>query len=408
MNPALNAASLSLARVGTNFLSFLLFLAISRAFGPEGTGAYSYAFAIATLASVVISLGADDFGLREYARLAPETRPAFLARLLGAHAGVALLTGAALALLLGGSETAGRSAGMISMLAVYQACFAVVRTLFIPAFVREAMLGPALAELVCRGGANLVALVAIAGFGRSTAEALAVFPLSGLVLVAWAWRSARHFGARPSLRASAASIAGTLRALWSFVAGGILSELYPRVGLLLLPVLAGEAATGYFATAAKFLEVGLLPIYFLGLALYPRLCAEFHSDRGAFAARIGSLARASLLLGALVGCGLLGVVPAILVPLLGPGFEPAIPAMRWVALVVLLESLELAGMRLLMAADRNPARLAAFALGLALNLALDLALIPRFGATGAVLGWALSLVPVLACYAVAARGLLRA
>jgi O-antigen/teichoic acid export membrane protein len=44
-----NAFWLSFGRIAADLLSFVLFAAISRTFGPSGTGEYSYAFAIATL-----------------------------------------------------------------------------------------------------------------------------------------------------------------------------------------------------------------------------------------------------------------------------------------------------------------------------------------------------------------------
>jgi O-antigen/teichoic acid export membrane protein len=63
-----NAFWLSLCRISTDILSFVLFAVISRAFGPSGTGEYSYAFAIATLVALTSTAGFEDYGIRQYAR----------------------------------------------------------------------------------------------------------------------------------------------------------------------------------------------------------------------------------------------------------------------------------------------------------------------------------------------------
>jgi PST family polysaccharide transporter len=404
---ALNAAALSLARIGTNFLSFLLLLAIARELGPAGAGIYSFAFAVATLASVAIGLGADDFGVREFARLEAGARVSLLARLLGAHTCVALLAAPAIAGVIASTAIGRAAAWPIAMLAVYQASFAVARSLFVPAFAREAMVGPAIAELACRGSANLIALVLVAGCGAGLAEALAVFPVAGILLLCRAWRSAREQGAQPRFRARAAEITAMLRALSGFLTGGLLTELYPRVGTLLLPLLASQAEAGYFATPAKFVEVGLLPAYFLGLSAYPRLATQFYGDRRAFAASARSLAVGSAALGVLVALAMLFALPALLVPAFGAEFEPALPCLRWLALVALIDCLELAGARVVMAADRNRARLALLCAGLVLQFAFGLFAIPKVGAIGAVIGWSLSLVPVVVGYALVVRGALR-
>jgi len=52
-----NAFWLSFGRIAADLLSFVLFAAISRTFGPSGTGEYSYAFAIATLISLTSTAG---------------------------------------------------------------------------------------------------------------------------------------------------------------------------------------------------------------------------------------------------------------------------------------------------------------------------------------------------------------
>jgi O-antigen/teichoic acid export membrane protein len=121
-----------------------------------------------------------------------------------------------------------------------------------------------------------------------------------------------------------------------------------------------------------------------------------------------ALARSrSAALGIAVALAVLGVLPMLLVPVFGAHFEPALPCVRWLALVALIDCLEIAGARAVMAADRNRARLACLCAGLVVQFAFGLFAIPKVGAIGAVIGWGLSLVPVVVGYALVVRGALR-
>src|ERR1700716_4332692 len=69
-----NALWLSSSRVLADILSFLLFIAVSRDFGPGGTGQYSYSFAIGALVALAATSGFEEFGIREYVRSAAAAR----------------------------------------------------------------------------------------------------------------------------------------------------------------------------------------------------------------------------------------------------------------------------------------------------------------------------------------------
>ena len=70
--------------------SLLIFVVIARNFGAEGVGNYSTSFALATLMFDLVSLGIEDYGVREYSRCQPTERPVLLRRLLRVQLLVAL------------------------------------------------------------------------------------------------------------------------------------------------------------------------------------------------------------------------------------------------------------------------------------------------------------------------------
>lgn len=84
-----NAIWLLGCRVLADLLNFALFLVVSRRFGPEGMGVYAYGFAIASFVYAAITLGIDEYGIREYTRRPPHERGRLMSDLLGAQVCIA-------------------------------------------------------------------------------------------------------------------------------------------------------------------------------------------------------------------------------------------------------------------------------------------------------------------------------
>ncbi len=385
MRVARNTAWLTAGRLTGDLLSAVLFVAISRHFGPEGVGRYSYGFAIAGFALVLSTLGLDTYGMRELPRLAPEARPAFMGRLLATQLAAAGATAAGVLLYLVAAGSPPATAAIVLLLAVHQVALGVGQTLFVPAYAAEAMRLPALAEMLCRASAIGFAILAIVLFGAPLAVGLALFPVAGLALALLGLGSAARRGAAPRLSAGWRSIRETARTAWPFGASEVVFQLYARADLILLVLIAGEGAAGIYAAGFKFVEVGVMPLYFLGLASFPRLSARFGRDEAGFRGSAAKLVWATLLLGGLLAWTLYFVAPALLVPLLGGRFAAATGVVRLMAALALLSSVEVALVRVLLAAGRQVLRLKLQVAGSALNVLLNLALIPVWGVTGAVI-----------------------
>src|SRR3954471_14715481 len=125
-----NALWLSLSRVTGDILSFLLFVAIARDFGPAGTGEYSYAFAIGALVALAAGSGFEEFGVREYVRATGAARATVWSNLLTTQcAQLAIaLCGFVLYLLVDHDRAA--SLPVLCELMIFQVALSVARNLF--------------------------------------------------------------------------------------------------------------------------------------------------------------------------------------------------------------------------------------------------------------------------------------
>jgi O-antigen/teichoic acid export membrane protein len=396
-----NAAWLVGCRVAGDLVAFLLFVAISRHFGPAGIGTYSYGFAVATLGFYVCALGIDDYGVREYVRLPRSEGARLIAELLSAQLLVIAATIAAFSLYLWVTgEWGGEIGTIVALLSSYQFAFALTRTLFIPAMGQQAMIAPALIDLACRAFAVVLAFVLVMLFGATLAESLIGFAIGAAVLlVASAWSAKRRVG---TVRVSLAwrAVLARIHLLWSFAAAAALVQVFGRLGLIILTLAAGAAVAGIYATGLKFVEVALVPLFFSGFALYPSLSRLSISDQHGFLRASARFLLAWELISGLTAWALYFAIPPLLGPLLGTRFVATAPVLRLMIVLATVQAAEQVLMRLLLVSDLQLPRLRLVALATLLNLLLTVALVPRWGITGAVVAGTLACAALVVGYVI--------
>jgi len=379
-----NAGWLAGGRLTGDVLNLLLFIMLSRRFGPAGVGQYAYAFSIVGIAYAIASLGLEEYGVREMARRgSAEGRP-LLEGLVATQLSVVAVAVAGMAGYLAVSGATAEVATIVALLAGYQLAAALARTLFVPASAEQEMGVPAVTELLSRGAAFLTALLLLVVLRFPLAGVFVAYPAAGLVFAGVAAASARRrLGAlRP--RFSRGLVIETASRAWPFAAADILFQLYVRADVLLLTLIIGETAAGLYATSLKFVEVGILPVTFLGVAGLPALSRLFGLDPREFATAARDLLNSTLLVGGLVAWGLAFIAPSLMVPLLGESFAPAARVVRIMAALALLRAGGATPLRMLLAGHLQVTRLRMFAYATGLNLSLNLILIPLLGVPGAV------------------------
>jgi O-antigen/teichoic acid export membrane protein len=390
------AGLLTSARVAGDLASAVLFIVISRAFGVEGTGLYAYAFAVAHIAHLIVDFGMMDYGMREYASAEGPARRRILANALGIQCALLAVVATGLWLYLIVTGASAEAATLVWLLSAYLVFFNFALMLFIPPITAQRMSGPALAELCCRVGGTLVAVALVAWAGAGLATSLMALPMAAALMVVAAIIIARRFNGPIDLGLDRTLAATMLRAATTFAGSSLIAGLLAKVGLILLTFFEGTAATGIFATGLKLLDLGMAPLLFLGIAVYPRLASSFGKDHDDLTHIAEQFVRLSLVLGSLVLWGMVFVVPPILPLLLGLNFAAAGPAVQLTGVLALLTALDLAAARLLWSLRLQGHRLRIQAIGLVANITFNLVLIPMLGAIGAIMAAILTLGLMLA------------
>jgi O-antigen/teichoic acid export membrane protein len=403
LNITRNAVWLLGCRVIGDALNLLLFIMISREFGPPGAGAYSYGFAVASFVYTIGCLGIEEYGLREYSRMEPAVRPPFLAELLGTQ--VVMIAAALLGVGIYLALTAPTAATLVivSALGFYQMSAALAATLFIPAMGQQRMTGPALYDLITRAIAFGITGLAIYLGHFTISTALLGFAIAGLVLLLLAAGSAKRHGGVIRFTISHHALFSLGGILWSFASIEIFAQLFARVGVIALTLKLGESSAGLYAAGLRLTDVGLLPLAFMGVAAYPRLSQLFRSDVAAFQ-RVGrDLLWLMVFVGGTLAWGLYYVAPLLLVPVLGARYAGAEPVVKTIAALALIQSCEVIMGRLMLAADLQVARAAIFAIGALSALILNLAMIGPFGVNGTIYAGVLSYLLIVLLYGIALR-----
>jgi O-antigen/teichoic acid export membrane protein len=381
-----NTIWLSVCRIVADLSGLVLFTVISRRYGPMGTGEYSYAFALGAFIAILATSGIEQYGVRQYACLKSAQEKAGCWQSLLVTQSIQLSLGLLIlgaVMLVVGTQRA--SPIVILELSVFLVGWGLSRTLFVPASAAQAMVGPAFTELACRLGGTLIALALCLFKSIPLAVILAGFPISGLVLVALSLRNAKMHGAHLRFQARWREVADTVRGAAPFTVCEALGQFYMRVDLLLIVFLLGKANGGWYATDIKIVEVGLMPLVLLGTAAYPILSRSAAHGPAEFGPLSRDFFRSVLFASGWLAVGLYCLAPLVLTRFLGNAFQPAGHLLPLFAVLAVFKGVEVVLYRLLYAVKRQSTYLGALAVGTALIVVLNYTLIPRFGATGAVL-----------------------
>jgi O-antigen/teichoic acid export membrane protein len=162
--------------------------------------------------------------------------------------------------------------------------------------------------------------------------------------------------------------------------GGVVMLLNLRLDFALLGALAGPAVLGMYAVASKLAELLRLPGTALTWVCYPTLAAVSAPEAAHRARRLVPPLLVGVTAAAVPFILLAGPVIQVLY---GDSFSGAVPAARLLALGMVLSGAAGVASGYLYGRGRPGLNSAAMGVGLVLTVVLDLALIPRYGATGA-------------------------
>jgi O-antigen/teichoic acid export membrane protein len=390
-----NTALLSIFQVAGDFSGLILYIVLSRHFGPEGMGIYAFGLSLSLIAYNLINFGFDDYGIRECSLLSRNQRNILIGRITSVQFLLLILALIIFIPFLLIAKISAESTAVAFSILVNMISLAFSKTFFIPFNSQQRMVFPASLVLSMKILNVAAAASAVLFLGAPIYIALLSYGLSGLLLLFISIISFRKFEDGNGINLSWHNSISMIKTVWPFSASLMIYSVYSRIGVIILTFLLGSAAAGIYAPAQKFVEVGLMPIVLFNYSIYPVLSKFYKQNIEKFEDSADKLFRAVFIVAALLLWVLYYIVPLIIVPLLGEKFRESVPVIRYFSILIFLNSFSITFHKLLLAANLQMQRTKAHFFALLINLAANFSLIPFFGAKGAVFALILSELTVV-------------
>lgn len=385
-----NALALTISLVVLGVAQFAVLGLISRFGGAAEVGTWAYVTAFRDPFAVLMDFGITRLLIAEIARRRDETD-----MLMGNGLTIGMMIGIPVLIIMmvianlplfEHSPLVTRGIYLMGFGALFYTTYATFRSAFRAhnRFEYEAIISVITAILII-GGA-FVALY----FDFSFLWVFAAFTFAQFVAMVWAWATYNlrigHF--RFSFQRN--TFWQLLSKTWAFTLVGLLTRAFTRVDVLILAILRGAAAAGFYALATTiFYQLNTIA-QLANTALLPTMARTYVKTPNKVGQQLDAAVRVQVLVG--LPCTAIGLIlaPQIINFLFGDGYDASVVVLQLLILVVLLRFLNQTFGITLTAMDRQRRRAAALGVVVAFNIVLNVLLISRFGVLGATVTAVLS------------------
>ena len=377
-----NFSFLTLSQAAEKLINFFIVIMLAAYLGVEGYGTYALCIAFVSLFNYVIDAGLNMLTMREMAS-GSEDESSFLGRVLVSKVFMGLT---------------------VAILIIISACY-----LYPTIEIRQSILLYTLAvlllsfsntfrsALMAKERMDLEGLLAtghrillIAGISLcifiniKLPGLMYVHLFSGaVILVASIIIFKNYFGKKITYNLNSTEVTGLLRRSFPFALGAIMGEIYFNVDRVMLSKICGLEAVGYYSVAYRLCFFWIFIANSLSLAAYPVFSRTWNTDRESVAKLFNSLFKVLLIVSIPLALVVYITAGEIVALAFGKDFDESVGLLK--ILVWLLPPMYLMHLtgRTLEAIGKQGFVAKSMTVSVIINILLNLALIPRFGASGA-------------------------
>lgn len=378
-----NLGSVGLLKGISDAFVFATFVFMARYFSAAGLGEYSFALALTGFVSLAGNFGFDSYAIREVARSRERESLYF-----GNFTTLGLLL---CPLLWGLLFVAVRALGwdaqrarIVLTLGAFQIAYAFSMIVVGRFKAHENVVFPAAIEALLRVFV-FAGTVGIALAGASLPGVLVVYPVAIALFTALAaWRLWRGDGPRLTWGLRPRFLAASWPDLWPFGVVRVLFAGYATIDVLVIGSLRSEADVGIYAAAHRPV-FGLVVLFTTAVvAAFPTFARLYQQSREALQSLFERIVDWLVLGFGAIAFATYWCAEPIVALIYGEAFADSAAPLRGLAGLLILTSLNSAAEIVLLAIDRQRARLTALGIAAALSVALNLVLVARYGVPGAV------------------------
>lgn len=368
--------------------TFFLFVVVSRIFGQEGIGQYSFAMALTSYLAAFAAFGLNSYTIKEISR----------------HTGTAvdycggifmlrfILSGAALMVLLSilvCLPFSPEAKLIIALIGAYQVIYTLVDGFMAILVAHEDMHLCSVLEFSLRAVSVLVA-VGVVMAGGSLVITLATLPAVTCGQLALVYGIVTRKYGPPKLVASWSALAPTLYEAIPYALSSFLFRLSGRVEVLLLGFLFGAASAGVYNVAYRMVFFLMILSSWAGIALFPLASRLYMNSRDEFEALYHQALNLSILIGLPAAAGVSLIAPNLIGLIFGETFAESSSVLRLLAGLLFLELLKTILATFLISCDRQVDMTRSQWMAAGANVVVNIILISLFGIKGAAVATLMS------------------
>lgn len=170
---------------------------------------------------------------------------------------------------------------------------------------------------------------------------------------------------------------------WPLALISIVVTIYNQIDTIIMGYLGQMAQTGWYSASQKIVRLSLVPVALISQAFYPVLSGFFRNSQQELQKIWDRQMEIMIFLAIPLVIGGITLAPRILIFFYGPGYLPSVLALQILMIMAGIVFLSEAFRQILVVANRQTKTLEAVLAGAAINILLNLILIPRFSLYGA-------------------------
>jgi O-antigen/teichoic acid export membrane protein len=398
-----NLSSLTVGKTAGDLFTFLFFVVLSRVFGQEGVGHYSFAIALTGFLVVFADFGLYDYSVKEMSRRDRSATEyyggVFLLRLI-----LSLIVLTTLAILFPFLPFSTEAKLVIVLIGAYQIVYTLVDILAAVFVAHEDMHLAGVLEFTLRMFIALTG-IGIAVMGGSLVTTMAAFPIvTSLYVIVTFTVVSKKYGS-PQLKITWPFFSQTLQKAMPYAIFIGLHQLSTRIDIVFLGFLLGTVASGIFNAAYRIIFFFLIVSYFTGLALLPMAARLYLVSRSELEKLYNqSLNWVILAVVPLTG-GIWLIAPKLVNLIYGENFAESALILRYLTLLVFIAFIKNVMGVFLTACDRQVDRTKGQGIAACTNVLGNALLIPIIGIKGAAITSVISESFILIVYTIRLRSL---
>jgi O-antigen/teichoic acid export membrane protein len=376
-----NTVYIFAGRVSNAIFLFLLTLVVSRQLGPALFGVYSLLTTVVVAANCFSNFGFDVWMVREVTK-EPSQAKNYLSNILGLKVVTSLLTIIFVYLIFRATDLPSTTLHLLFILSISLLFNTLSQSLwhFGNCFKRFIFHSALWASSNFIKSVLGISLVFLYGELEPLIWGIVVAELISLILSFCVIRY--QFGAfLPKFRLSIWKDYLVRSAPIAF--GMIFSVLYFRLDIVMLQLMTDEKVVGFYSAAYKLFEMSIVFPTSIMLVLFPALVEEFHSDKPQFKKSSIKAFGIFSIFGGSFALILWGFSSEIIAIIFGDEFYPSIAVLEILSGAIFLFFLSFLLSNILITSGRESINTWNLVGATGLNILLNLALIPRYGAIGA-------------------------